>query len=53
MQFLADNSDHEKRTRARYGLDMIKSLQDLNTVEVEIYADYAEGQPLLLGETTV
>lgn len=29
------------------------NIQPWNTVEVELYADYAEGQPLLIGETTV
>jgi hypothetical protein len=29
------------------------NVQPWNTVEVELYADYAEGQPLLVGETTV
>jgi hypothetical protein len=29
------------------------NVQPWNTVEVELYADYAEGQPLLIGETTV
>lgn len=29
------------------------NVQPWNTVEVELYADYAEGHPLLIGETTV
>jgi len=29
------------------------NVQPWNTVEVELYADYAEGQPLLIEETTV
>lgn len=39
LQLLADGSDHEKRSRARYGLDVVKMLQDMKTVNVEIYPD--------------
>lgn len=39
LQFLADNADSEKRTRARHGLDIINELQALTTVETKIFQD--------------
>jgi uncharacterized protein YacL len=36
---LADNSDAEKRSRARHGLDVIAELQQLSSVETAIYRD--------------
>lgn len=41
LQYLADNAntDPEKRSRARHGLDIINELQSLTTIEVEIFAD--------------
>lgn len=39
LQFLADNADPEKRTRARHGLDVIKQLQEIKTVKTIIFAD--------------
>jgi rRNA-processing protein FCF1 len=39
LQFLADNADSEKRTRARHGLDIINELQALTTVKTEIFQD--------------
>ncbi len=39
LQFLADNGDHDKRARARYGLDVAQELQALDTVKVEILQD--------------
>jgi len=39
LQFLADNADTEKRTRARHGLDIINELQALTTVKTEIFQD--------------
>ena len=39
LQFLADNADHEKRARARYGLDVVKELQNMPHVQVEILQD--------------
>lgn len=39
LQYLADNADAEKRSRARHGLDVINELQSLNGVTVEIYPD--------------
>jgi rRNA-processing protein FCF1 len=39
LQFLADNADTEKRTRARHGLDIVKELQVMANVKVEIFND--------------
>jgi uncharacterized protein YacL len=44
LQFLADNADHEKRARARYGLDVIKDLQSIPHVNVEILQDGSKAQ---------
>ena len=39
LQLLADNSNHDKRTRARYGLDVVTRLQDMDNMMVEILQD--------------
>jgi uncharacterized protein YacL len=39
LQFLADNADAEKRSRARYGLDVVAELQNMPGVKVEIFQD--------------
>lgn len=39
LQFLADNADAEKRSRARHGLDIVKELQAMTNVKVEIFND--------------
>ncbi len=39
LQFLADNADHDKRARARYGLDVVRDLQSIPHVNVEILQD--------------
>jgi rRNA-processing protein FCF1 len=39
LQFLADNADTEKRSRARHGLDIVKELQSMDGVKVEIFND--------------
>ncbi len=39
LQFLADNADHEKRSRARYGLDAVTTLQASEKVDVQILQD--------------
>ncbi len=39
LQFLADNADHDKRARARYGLDVVTELQNMPQVQVEILQD--------------
>lgn len=39
LQFLADNADTEKRSRARHGLDIVKELQSMTNIKVEIFND--------------
>ena len=39
LQLLADGSDSDKRARARHGLDVVRSLKDLDEVEVTIFDD--------------
>jgi len=39
LQFLADNADTEKRTRARHGLDVINLLQSIPLIKTVIFAD--------------
>lgn len=39
LQFLADNGDTEKRTRARHGLDVVNELQAIEKAHVEIFSD--------------
>jgi rRNA-processing protein FCF1 len=39
LQFLADNADHEKRSRARHGLDIVKQLQLTPEVTTELLQD--------------
>jgi len=39
LQFLADNGDSEKRTRARHGLDIINQLQSITATDTKIFAD--------------
>lgn len=39
LQFLADNADHEKRARARHGLDIVSELQGIPGITVEILQD--------------
>lgn len=36
LQLLADSADSQKRERARYGLDIVKSLQELSRVDVVV-----------------
>jgi uncharacterized protein YacL len=44
LQFLADNADTEKRSRARHGLDIVSELQELKTVNVEIFNDSTKAE---------
>jgi len=44
LQFLADNADHEKRSRARHGLDVVTELQNIPQVEVEILQDGSKAE---------
>ncbi|MCL2869441.1 hypothetical protein FWF48_01360 [Candidatus Saccharibacteria bacterium] len=39
LQLLADGHDSEKRSRARFGLDVINKLQELDNVKVTIFRD--------------
>jgi uncharacterized protein YacL len=44
LQFLADNADHEKRARARHGLDIVTELQDMPGISVEIFPDGSKAE---------
>ena len=44
LQFLADNSDSEKRERARLGLDVVRQLQEIEHLEVEILQDGSKAE---------
>ena len=44
LQLLADGADHEKRARARNGLEVITQLQAVSTVSLEIYPDQSEAR---------
>lgn len=44
LQFLADNADHEKRSRARHGLDVVTELQGMPEVMVEILQDGSKAE---------
>jgi len=39
LQYLADNADHEKRARARHGLDVIAELQQIAHITVQVLQD--------------
>ena len=39
LQLLADNSDSEKRSRARHGLDVVSELQNIPDFDLEIFQD--------------
>lgn len=39
LQFMADKADHDKRERARYGLEVIEKLQELSGTTVEVRED--------------
>lgn len=39
LQYMADKADHDKRERAREGLDMIEQLKQLDTVTITIIDD--------------
>lgn len=39
LQYLADNGDADKRTRARHGLDIVTELQNMIGVKAEIFQD--------------
>jgi uncharacterized protein YacL len=39
LQYMADKADHDKRERARFGLDMIEKLQSIDGVDITIIED--------------
>ncbi len=39
LQYMADKADHEKRERARYGLDVVNELQEIRYISVTLYDD--------------
>lgn len=39
LQFMADRADHDKRERARFGLDVIEQLQNIEEVKLEVVDD--------------
>ncbi len=45
MQLLADKSDHLKRERARYGLQVVQDLQDSRNAEVRVVSDDIKDEP--------
>ncbi len=44
LQYMADKADHDKRERARFGLDMIEKLQHLDGVTLRVVDDGATDQ---------
>lgn len=44
LQFLADNADPEKRSRARHGLDVATDLQKMEGVSVELFQDGSKAE---------
>lgn len=39
LQYLADMADHDKRTRARHGLDVVQELQQMKHIDLKILQD--------------
>lgn len=39
LQFMADKADHDKRERARFGLDVIDNLKSIETVDLRVIDD--------------
>lgn len=44
LQYLADNADAEKRSRARHGLDIVSELQKMPLIKVEIFQDGSKAE---------
>lgn len=44
LQYMADHADNDKRARARYGLDVIKDLQDMPGIKLEIFQDSSKAE---------
>ncbi|MBQ1373120.1 hypothetical protein IIY67_02805 [Candidatus Saccharibacteria bacterium] len=42
LQLLADGSDSEKRTRARFGLDVVNELERVELADVKVFSDKAD-----------
>lgn len=39
LQFMADKADHDKRERARFGLDVIEQLQNVDDIKLDVIDD--------------
>lgn len=44
LQYMADNADNEKRSRARHGLDVVSELQTMSSVRVSIFQDGSKAE---------
>lgn len=44
LQFMADHADNDKRARARYGLDIVKELQEMPGLRIEIFQDSSRAE---------
>lgn len=44
LQFLADNGDADKRSRARHGLDIVSELQEMKNIKVKIFQDGSKAE---------
>lgn len=44
LQFMADKADHDKRERARFGLDVIDQLQSIDGINIEVIDDGVTSQ---------
>lgn len=44
LQYLADNADAEKRSRARHGLDIVAELQNMPGVKAELFQDGSKAE---------
>ncbi len=44
LQYMADNADSEKRSRARHGLDVVSELQAMSSVKVSIFQDGSKAE---------
>jgi len=44
LQYLADNADTEKRSRARHGLDVVSELQAMSSVDTQIFSDSTKAE---------
>lgn len=44
LQYLADQADHDKRARARHGLDVVNELQQIPGLKIEIFNDSTKAE---------